>query len=344
MNKSLLALSLVKKATTDLNGVTSTSTSIDYQDLALNVFLKFVDVIEGAIIIAVGIFAIKLLRRYFAQIEIKFERQRTALNLLEKISTGFLFVISITLGLKVVGLDLTLLVSVMTLGLSFGLGDVVKNYVAGLLILFKSPFEMGDVVNIRNFTGKVEKIEFQSVTMRTFDQKVVTIQNSDLLTQSIVNFSKSAQSRLEINIPLGYGSDVRRAVLIFDRILQNSPLVLKAPKYSIAVKAFAERGINISLRFWVQKPCNVLKIKSEIAVQIQEAFDEEKIFAPYSREAGLEGVYGITAERKERLKAFYGQPILADIAGQTVAQVTAAVPLAGATVAAEEYSDADEPE
>ncbi|MBI5413674.1 mechanosensitive ion channel [Candidatus Peregrinibacteria bacterium] len=339
MNKSLLALSLVKKATTDISGVTSTSTGIDYQDLALNIFLKFIDVIEGAIIIAVGMFAIKLLRRYLAKVEVTHERQRTALNLLEKISTGFVFVISITLGLKIIGLDLTLLVSVMTLGLSFGLGDVVKNYIAGLLILFKSPFEIGDVVTIRSFTGKVEKIEFQSVTMRTFDQKVVTIQNSDLLTQSIVNFSKSAQSRLEINIPLGYGSDVRRAVLIFDKILQNNPVILKAPKYSIVVKTFAERGINILLRFWVQKPCNVLKIRSDLAVQIQEAFDEEKIFAPYSRESGLNDLYGMTAARKERLTAFYGQPILADIAGQTISQIAAAAP-----VAAEEYGDADEPE
>lgn len=350
MKTALLALKLFKETTTtDLSGVTKKSAEIDYQDIALNIFLKFIDVIEGAVIIAAGIFAIKLLRRYFSQVEVKFERQRTAFNLLEKISTGFVFVISITLGLKVIGLDLTLLVSVLTLGLSFGLGDVVKNYVAGLLILFKSPFEIGDVVTIRNFTGKVEKIEFQAVTMRTFDQKVVTIQNSDLLTQSIVNFSKSSQFRLEINIPLGYGSDVRRAVLIFDKILQDSPAVLKAPKYSIMVKNFAERGINVLLKFWVQKPCNILKIKSALAVQIQEAFDEEKIFAPYSREAGLDGLYGMTAERKERLKVFYGQPILADIAGQTIAQIAAAAPVvvaltSDAATAAEEYSDAEEPE
>lgn len=317
------------------------SAAIDLQDLAINIFLKFIAVLEGVAIIVAGIVLVKFLKRYFEKIETQHEQQKTAINLLEKITNGFIIVIAITLALKIIGLDLTVIIGAVMLGLSFGLRDVIKNYIAGLLILFKSPFSIGDIVKVRSFTGKIEKIEFQSVTVRTFDRREITIHNSDLLTQPIINFSKTEQRRLEIEVMLGYGSDVGRALKIFDRILQNHPMVLKSPKYSIVFREFKQIGLGILVRFWVQKPCNLLRIRSELSLQIQEAFDEAQIFAPYNREAGLVNEYGMTAERKERLKLFYGQPILADIAGQVAGQVAvAAVIPAGA----EEYADFEEPE
>lgn len=340
MDHRLLALQVYKTTGDTLGG--GQATQIDYEQLAIDIIMKFVDVLEGIVIIILGIFVVRFLKRYFSKIETTHERQKTALNLLEKITSGFIIVISITLGLKIIGLDLTLLVSVLTLGVSFGLRDVIKNYVAGLLILFKSPFEIGDIVKIRSFTGKIEKIEFQSVTIRTFENKEITIHNSDLLTQPITNFSKAQQTRVEIDITLGYGSDVQKALKIFDKILQNNPAVSKAPKYSIVFRQFLNLGMNVLIRFWVQRPCNILKIRSELALQIQEAFDEESLIVPYAREAGLESAFGMTESRKQRLKAFYGQPMLADIASQTLLQVTTAT--AQTPEAVQEYADADEPE
>lgn len=315
--------------------------AIDLQDLAIDIFLKFIAVMEGVAIIIVGILLVKFLKRYFERVETQHEHQKTALNLLEKITNGFIIVIAITLALKIIGLDLTLIIGAVMLGLSFGLRDVIKNYIAGLLILFKSPFSIGDIVKIRNFTGKIEKIEFQSVTVRTFDRREITIHNSDLLTQPIVNYSKTEQRRLEIEVILGYGSDVGRALKIFDRILQNHPTVLKAPKYSIVFREFKQIGLGVLVRFWVQRQCNPLKIRSELSIQIQEAFDEAQIFAPYNREAGLVNEYGMTTQRQERLKLFYGQPILANIAGQVAGQVAA---VAVAPTGTEEYADFEEPE
>ena len=308
-------------------------------ELLSSIVLKFIDVLEGVAVIIIGIFAVRFLRAYFARIEAAHENQRTALNLLEKISSGFILIVAVILGLKIVGLDLTLVLSVLTLGLSFALRDVIKNYVAGLLILFKSPFEIGDVIKIRHFTGKIERIEFQAVTIRTFDLREITIHNSDLLTQPITNFSKRQQARLEITVSLGYGTNLERSLKIFDRILQNNPGVLKSPRYSIVFKDFAERGTHVMIRFWVQRPCNVLAIRSAIALAINSSFDEAEVIAPFSREAGIDGMYGMTEARRERLKAFYGQPILADLAGQIAGQVAVATEPVAA-----DYADADEPE
>lgn len=314
--------SLFKAKTDPVSGVDSTQ--LDVGQVATELFYKFLNVLEAAVIIIIGLIIVRYLKRYFAKIETTHERQKTAINLLEKITSGFLLVMSVTIALEVIGLDITLIIGVLSLGLSFGLRDVIKNYVAGLLILFKSPFEIGDVVKIRNFTGRVEKIEFQAITILTFDKKEITIHNSDLLTQPIINFSKAQHARLKIDLTVGYGSDLHRTLRVFEAILESNPAVLKSPKYSIVFQDFGHAGVNVRIRFWVQKPCNVLKIRSDLAMQLQEVFDEETILAPFTREVDFESGYIINEARKNRLKSFYGQPMLAAIAMQTNGQVAVA--------------------
>lgn len=306
------------------------SSEIDAADIFISILLKFIDVLAAVGIIIGGLILIKIAKAYIRRIEFTHERQKTALNLLEKISSGFIIVVAFTLALKVIGLDLTLVLSVITLGISFGLRDVIKNYVAGLLILFKSPFEIGDIIKIRSYIGRISKIEFQAVTIITFERKEITIHNSDLLTQPITNFSKAQQSRLEILVPLGYGSDTEKALRIFSTILKNSDTVLKSPKHSIVFKEFHHEGMHVLIRFWVQRPCNILKIRSDLAVKINQAFDEAGILAPYAREAGLSEMYGMSDTRKQQISAFYQQPMFANATQEAVL--------------AEEYDDADEPE
>lgn len=340
----------------------------EISDLAVAIFGKFIDVLEGAAVIVCGFIVVHALRRYFARIEVEHEHQRTALNLLEKITNGFVIIVAITLGLKVIGLDLTLLISVLTLGLSFGLRDVIKNYVAGILILFKSPFKIGDIVKIRSFVGKIIQIEFQAITIKTFDNKDVTIYNKDILTQPITNYSRHDQRRLEICVQLGYGSDLARAVKIIEEIMKGDENVLKEPKYSVYFKSFENAGTLLRVRFWVKYPCNILKIQSGLAYKMQSALDEENMYAPYVRE--VDGTYAMTQARKERLKVLYAQPELAAIVAgtgfQTAGVTGGAVALAdsglvgaaptaaaaGAAVTAimpgeestENYADAEEPE
>lgn len=297
------------------------ASELDFSDLALRVVSKFIDVLEAVAIIVVGLFVIRMVRRYIQKIEVAHETQRTALNLLEKITTGFLTVVLFTLALKVVGLDITLLVSAALLGLSFGLKDVAKNYIAGLLILFKSPFEIGDIVKIRKYVGSVEKIEFQYITMRTFDRKEVTVHNADVLTQPIVNYTKEKVRRIEIEMLFGYGTDLFRVNQILEKILDGHPKILKKPKWSSQFKKFTKEGMAVSFRFYVERPCNILKIRYEVAMQFAEAFEEAKILMPFGREVQLQPDYGNTPERRHRSELFYAQPALAAVVSSTNGQV-----------------------
>ncbi len=298
----------------EVDGAVGSSQPLNFETLFPQIVGKFLDVIEATIIIIAGYFLIRYIRNKLRKLQTLHENQRTALNLVEKITSGFIIVIATTLALKVVGIDMTLLVSVAILGLSYGLQDIIKNYVAGILILFKAPFKIGDVVKIRDFTGKVAKIDFQSTTMETFDNRQITIYNSDVMTQSIINFTNNTVRRLELDVVLGYNSDNFQAMKTFETILQNYPQVLKNPKFSIIFKKFGDNGITFTLKFWVQRPCNILKIKTDIANLISQSFDEENLYFPYSKgiEVNNDGeLSNIPEKRKNRVKNFLAQPIFA---------------------------------
>lgn len=313
--------------------------NFDFETLFWEIGTRFFHLMEGVLVIVIGILVIRYSRKYLQRIQVKDETQRMALNLVEKLVSGFLVVVTATLALKVVGLDLTLLVSALTLGLSFALGDIIKNYVSGILILFKSPFRLGDIVKIKSFTGRVERIDFQSTTLKTFDKKEVTIYNKDILSQSIINYSKEEVRRLELDVTLGRGTDISRATHIFESILNGHDKVLKSPHFSILVKKLTDNGIRVTLRFWVKRASNLLKVRSDLAYQVEQSFDEKLILSPLQRGIEFNEDVTMNVDRKQRLERFYGQPALAAIAVATTDQLQSVL-----TYPEEDLFDREEPE
>jgi len=326
-------MALVDEESTDVD-MTDAGSDINFGDIGGTILTKFVDLIQAAIIMVIAYMAIKWISRYFKKIETTHEQQRTALNLVEKIVNGFVAVIGLTLALKVIGLDISLLVSVGVLGLSYGLKDIIKNYIAGILIFFKAPFKMGDIVKIKSYTGKIDRMDFQSTGLKTFDNRDVTIYNSDIITQSIENYSRYPVRRMEICVRLGYGTNVQKAAKIFEHILANDPDVQKTPKYAVLFGEFENNCFVVKLRFWVKSPSNMLAMRSRIGLKIQQAINEESIFAPYQKSFELDQDMTLTPDRKKWSK----EMDVADVPMQP-----AVAPTATPQVALE-FSDADEPE
>lgn len=298
----------VSESGKSITDAASSGGGFNFDDITSTVLTKFVSVIEAVIVLAITILIVRWVKRYFTRIEIAHEQQRTALNVLEKILAGFVMVIGLTIALKIVGIDMSVLVGVGLLGISYGLKDIIKNYIAGILIFLKSPFKIGDVVKIKNFVGKIEKMEFQSTSIKTFDHRDITIYNSDIMAQSIENYSRYPMRRMEINVKLGYGSDIEKALKIFDKIISNNASVLKNPKHSIVFKNFSDNSIIIQIKFWVTVPSNMLGIRSDLAWEINQAFDTSTVFEPYQRSFQSEKDFSITPERQSRIKDFYNNP------------------------------------
>jgi len=327
--------------------VSSSGGGIDASEITGVILSKFFDMVQAVLIVLVAYFAMKWVKRYFSKIETTHQEQRTALNFVDRVLSGFILVIGVTLALKVVGLDISLLVSVGVLGLSYGLKDVIKNYVAGILIFFKAPFKIGDVVKIKKYVGKVERMDFQSTGLRTFDQRDITIYNSDIMSQSIENYSRSEIRRVELEVKVGYGTDLGTAIQVLEAILKNEPMVREKPKHSIVFKKFTEGGLMLELKFWVPRTANILAIRTSIGFKMNQMFDEETIYSPYTKAIQADGELShVVGAGKSKLKTYLAE--LEAAAGKVAKAVlpegvAAGSPEAVALEAIPEIADADEP-
>lgn len=316
---------------------------IDLSDISGTIFTKFIEVAEAAIVLVITFLIIHWVKKYIAKMETQHEQQRTALNVVEKLVVGFFMVIGMTIALKIVEIDISIFVGVGLLGLSYALKDIIQNYVAGILIFLKAPFKIGDIVKIKHYVGRVDKMEFQSTSLKTFDHRDITIYNSDIMSQSIENYSRHNMRRLEIDVSLGYGSDIQKITKIITKILENNPSVLKNPKFSIVFKAFQNNCMVVKVKFWVPVPSNFLSTRSEIAWQINEAFDESIVFGPYQRSFQAATDFTMNTERQNRIKAFYNDPKLTT---ETPPPAPAAPALNpdGTPIIQEVVNDIDEPQ
>lgn len=305
--------------------ITDSSGGIDLSNISSTVISKFIDFVEALIVLVIMFIIIHYFKKYIAKIETQHEQQRTALNVVEKLVVGFIMVIGVTIALKIMGIDISVLVGVGLVGLSYALKDIIQNYVAGILIFLKAPFKIGDIVKIKNYVGRVDKMEFQSTSLKTFDHRDITIYNSDIMTQSIENYSRHNMRRLEIDVNLGYGTNVQKVTKIIQKILENNTSILKDPKFTIGFKEFSKNCMVVQVKFWVPVPSNFLGIRTEIAWQINEAFDESTVFGPYDRGFQTPNDFSLTPERQERIKAFYSNPLFADNTG-TQSPITSSTP------------------
>jgi len=171
------------------------------------------------------------------------------------------------------------LVAAMTVGLGFGLQEIIANFVSGLIILFERPIRMGDVVTVGNVTGRVSRIRTRATTIIDWDCKELVIPNKEFITGQVVNWSLSDQVlRLVIRVGIAYGSDTRKAGRILLDVAKGNSRVLPEPKPKAFFQEFGESSLNFELRTWVKDVDDWMVGRHELHQAIDDAF----------REAGVE--------------------------------------------------------
>lgn len=201
--------------------------------------------------------------------------------LIAKISHVIMIVIGITIGLKMIGIDIVALVGLFGLGIGVGVQDVLKNFLAGIMIIIQQPFKVGDLIQVKEYMGIVESIENRATFIRTLDGQRVIIPNGDVYNNSVTNFSAHPERRIVILVGVEYESDLAVAAETVLKALQKNTLVLKYPEPRVFFEEFGDSSISLSARFWVDIQQNYFEIKSVIIQEIKHALDEVGISIPF---------------------------------------------------------------
>jgi len=201
--------------------------------------------------------------------------------------TGYLvFVLGVVIGLQSAGLDLSSLVVVggaLGIGVGFGLQTIASNFISGLVLLVERPVKLGDRVEVDNTYGDVVKIAGRSTWIRTNDNVVIIVPNSEFIEKRVTNWTANDR-RVRFSMPVGvsYGSDPEMVRDVLMEVARAHPDVLQIPAPEVIFVEFGDSSLNFSLRVWtitqLQTPW---RLKSDLYYSIFKAFREQGIEIPF---------------------------------------------------------------
>ncbi len=193
-----------------------------------------------------------------------------------------LVVIGIVLCVGELGLQwskLQWLVAALSVGLGFGLQEIVANFVSGLIILFEKPMRIGDTVTIGGLTGTVTRIQIRGTTIVDWDRKEVIIPNKTFITDQLINWSLTdPTTRVVILVGVAYGSDTERARALMVEAARETERVLKDPPPEAFFTGFGASTLDLELRLFVSAMSDRMVVTHRVNTAIDKKF----------REAGLE--------------------------------------------------------
>ena len=173
------------------------------------------------------------------------------------------------------------LVAALTVGLGFGLQDIVANFVAGIIILFEKPIRIGDTVTMLGTSGKVTRIQIRSTTITDWDRRETIIPNKSFLTDKIVNWSLTDPIiRIVIEVGIAYGSDTARAEELLLKTAGENPLVMNDPAPSVVFFNFGDNSLDFKLRAFIHTKDRILATH-QLHLAINEAFNRAGIEIPF---------------------------------------------------------------
>jgi small-conductance mechanosensitive channel len=194
-------------------------------------------------------------------------------------------VLGILVALAATGVDLsrlTIVVGALGVGVGLGLQEIVKDLVAGAVLLFERPIQLGDVVQMGELTGNVQRIGLRSSTVHTFDGAEVIVPNSSLTSSQIVNWTLSDRAR-RVDLPVGvaYGTDPARVIALLEGLARRHPDVLEEPPPKALFMQFGESSLDFQLRAWTNRVDQYMGVRSELAIAVAGALAEAGITVPF---------------------------------------------------------------
>jgi small-conductance mechanosensitive channel len=216
---------------------------------------------------------------------------RTALDEGQKFAlergTGYLvFTLGLVIGVRSIGVNLDSLAflgGAVGIGVGFGLQAIANNFLSGLILLVERPIKVGDRIEIGNLNGDVDHIAARSTWIRTNDNIVIIVPNSEFITGRVTNWTANDRSiRFALPVGVSYSSDPENVRELLLEVAQEHPDVLADPAPDVRFVGFGNSSLDFELRVWTTRQVRTPQVlRSDLYFTIFRSFREHGIEIPF---------------------------------------------------------------
>jgi small-conductance mechanosensitive channel len=210
-------------------------------------------------------------------------------NSISSLSYYALILIGLLVSLAAAGFETSqfaLIFGALSVGIGFGLQNVVNNFVSGLILMFERPIQPGDVVEVSGTSGKVREIGMRATTLTTFEGADVIVPNGTLLSEKLINWTLSDMNRrIDVEVGVAYGSDPRRVMALLSEVALGTPGITPEPAPAIVFKGFGASSLDFGIRAWTNDFGDWVTIRTEMTARVCEALAKEGIEIPIPQQA-----------------------------------------------------------
>lgn len=230
--------------------------------------------ILGIIVFAIFWFVARFVRSAVRRVAGRRQKSRNVGLVFGRLAQGALIILGLLIALTIVfpnfqPADLLATLGIGGVAIGFAFRDVLQNFLAGILILLTEPFQLDDQIVFGDYEGTVEKIQTRATTIRTYDGRRVVIPNGELFTNSVTVNTAYEKRRLQYDIGIGYGDDIKTAKEIILAVLSEQPNVLEDPGPEALVVDLADSTINIRARWWINSP-----LRADVVSSFDDVLEE----------------------------------------------------------------------
>ena len=184
--------------------------------------------------------------------------------------------------------DLIAGLGVSSVAIGFAFKDILQNWLAGLLILLRQPFNVNDQIQVKGFEGTVRRIETRATIIQTYDGQRVVIPNSDIYTNAIVVRTAHEKRRSEYDVGIGYGDDIGEACDVIRRAIAGVPDVEADPAPEALPWDLAASWVSIRARWWTHsRRADVVLVHAAVIEAVKNALDAAGIDMPFETSVAL---------------------------------------------------------
>ncbi|MGB3756236.1 MAG: mechanosensitive ion channel domain-containing protein [Rivularia sp. (in: cyanobacteria)] len=178
--------------------------------------------------------------------------------------------------------SLTVVAGVLGIGIGLGFQNIASNFISGITLLFEQPLKVGDLVEVDDLKGIVEKISIRSTVVRTLDNVFVIVPNQKFIENNIVNWSyRDVKCRVHVPVGVAYGTDTTLVTEALLAAARRHPRVLQQPTPKVWFKEFGDSSLNFELLVWVDDPPSIPQFTSDLNFSIEAELNLRDINIPF---------------------------------------------------------------